>query len=112
MEIVPDSTVEATEAVPGAHLKLLAGGERMNVQHFRIDPGASVPEHSHPHEQAGYILEGSLTFFVDGETRVAEAGDSYVLAGGEEHGAENRGDVPVVGLDIFSPPRDDPDWMD
>ena len=112
MDIVPASSVEATEAVDGAHLKLLAGGSEMNVQHFRIEPGATVPEHSHPNEQSGYILDGTLTFIVDGETHVVEAGDSYVFAGGEPHGAENRGDVPVVGLDIFSPPRDDPDWMD
>jgi quercetin dioxygenase-like cupin family protein len=112
MDIVPESDVEAVEAVDGAHLKLLAGGTEMNVQHFRIEPGATVPEHSHPHEQTGYMLEGALTFTVDGETRVVEAGDSYVLPGGEVHGAENRGDVPAVGLDIFSPPRDDPDWKD
>lgn len=112
MEIVPESSVESTEAVEGAHLKLLAGGTEMNVQHFTIDPGASVPEHSHPHEQTGYVVQGRLTFTVDGETLVAEAGDSYVIPGGEPHGAENLGDEPVVGLDIFSPPRDEPDWRD
>lgn len=112
MDIVPAATVDATEAVPGAHLKLLAGGEQMNVQHFSIDPGAVVPAHDHPHEQTGYILEGELTFTVGGETLVASAGDSYVIPGGETHGAENHGEVPVVGLDIFSPPRDNPDWQD
>ncbi|WP_435348694.1 cupin domain-containing protein [Haloarchaeobius sp. HRN-SO-5] len=112
MDVVTASAVEATEAVDGAHLKLLAGGTEMNVQHFRIDPGATVPEHSHPHEQTGYMLEGALTFDVGGETLVVEAGDSYVIPGGEAHGAENRGDVPAVGLDIFSPPRDNPDWQD
>ena len=39
-------------------------------------------------------------------------GDTDHLAGDEPHAAENRGDVPVIGYDVFSPPRDDPDWRD
>ncbi|NHN43482.1 cupin domain-containing protein [Halorubellus sp. JP-L1] len=112
MEVVPESTVESTEAVDGVSLTLLAGGSEANVQHFDIDPGASVPEHSHPHEQVGYVLSGALDFEVDGETVTVEAGDSFVIPGDEPHGARNRGDVPAVGLDVFSPPRDDPDWRD
>jgi quercetin dioxygenase-like cupin family protein len=112
MEIVPEESVESTEAVEGVHLKLLAGADEMNVQHFFIEPGATVPEHSHPHEQTGYIVEGTLAFQVDGEEYLAEPGDSYAIPGGEPHAAENRGDVPVVGLDIFSPPRENPDWQE
>lgn len=112
MEVVPEDAIEATEAVEAVHLKLLAGGERANVQHFEVEAGATVPEHSHPHEQLGYMLSGELTFIVDGEEKVVRAGDSYVLDGGEPHAAENRGDEPAIGLDVFAPPRDDPDWMD
>jgi quercetin dioxygenase-like cupin family protein len=112
MEIVPEADVESTEAVDGVHLKLLAGGTEANVQQFTIEPGATVPEHSHPHEQVGYVLEGELEFTVDGETLRAETGDSYVVPGGEPHSATNTADVPVVGLDVFSPPRDNPDWRD
>ena len=112
MEIVSETDVERTEAVDDVHLSLLAGGERANVQHFAIEPGAEVPEHSHPNEQVGYLLEGELTFVVDGERQVVEAGDSYVIPGDEPHGAENTGEEPAVGLDVFSPPRDDPDWRD
>jgi len=112
MEVVPEDSAESTEAVDGVHLKLLAGGDEENVQHFTIEPGASVPEHDHPHEQVGYVLEGTLTFLVDGAEHDVGPGDSYVLAGGEAHAAENRGEEPVVGLDVFAPPRDDPDWRD
>lgn len=112
MEIVSEADEQSTEAVDGVELKLLAGGDRANVQHFVVEPGAVVPEHSHPHEQVGYMLEGALTFDVDGERAVVEAGDSYAIPGDEPHAAENAGDVPAVGLDVFSPPRDDPDWRD
>jgi len=112
MDIVPEASEESTEAVDGAHLKVLAGGENANIQHFFIEPGATVPEHSHPHEQLGVVVRGTLTFLVDGEQRLVGEGDTYRLAGGETHAAENRGDVPVVGYDVFAPPRDDPDWRD
>jgi quercetin dioxygenase-like cupin family protein len=112
MERVPLAETDATEAVAGVHLAQLAAGSETSVQHFRIDPGAVVPEHSHPHEQAGYITAGELTFLVDGEELVVSPGDSYVIPGDEPHGAENRGDVAVEGVDIFSPPRTNPDWGD
>ena len=112
MQVVPKDAEESTEAVEGVHLSLLAGADEMNVQHFFIEPGAEVPEHSHDNEQTGYITQGTLTFFVDGEELDVSAGDSYAIPGDEPHAAENRGEVPVEGVDIFSPPRENPDWKD
>ena len=110
MERVPLSAVEATEAVDGVHLAQLAAGTEMSVPHFRIEAGATVPEHSHPHEQTGYLTAGTLTFLVDGEELTVSAGDSYAIPGGEPHAVENRGDTTVEGVDIFAPPRVNPDW--
>jgi len=112
MEIVPESERPSTEAVEGVDLTLLAGGTEANIQQFSIDPGVVVPEHSHPNEQVGYLLDGRLTFTVAGESLLVEAGDSYVIPGGEPHSAENNSDTTAVGLDIFSPPRDSPDWSE
>ena len=110
MEHVTSDGVEFAEPIDGVQLALLAAGERMNVQRFRIEPGASVPEHSHPHEQVGYVLTGELTFLIEGEEVVVKHGGSYRLASEESHGVENRSDVVVEGIDVFSPPRTDPDW--
>jgi quercetin dioxygenase-like cupin family protein len=112
MEIVQHSARETVEAVDGVHLTQLAVGEEMSVQHFHIEPGATVPEHSHHHEQVGFIVQGTLAFEVDGEEHVVGPGDSYVIPGGEPHSAENRSEEPVSGIDVFSPPRANPDWMD
>lgn len=112
MDSVSHADSDGVEAVEKVHLQQGAAGDETSVQRFRIEPGASVPEHSHHHEQAGYIAQGELTFLLaDGEC-VVEAGDSFVLKGEEVHGAENRGDEPVVGVDVFSPPRTDPDWAE
>ena len=110
MDIVPDGSVESTEAVPGVHLTQGAAGDAASAQRFRIEPNAEVPEHDHPHEQVGAITRGTLTFVVDGAERAVSAGDTFAIPAGEPHAAYNDGDVPVEGIDVFSPPRTDPDW--
>ncbi len=111
MEHVSLTDVESTEAADGVHLALMAGTDSMNVQHFEIEPGAVVEEHSHPHEQTGFIYEGTVTFVSDGDTLECEPGDAYALPGGQPHAAENRGAETVRGVDIFSPPRENPSWQ-
>lgn len=112
MEVVSIHDEATHEPADGVHLSLLAGGESMNVQHFTIEAGASVPAHSHPHDQAGFIYNGTLVFEVGGEEIVVGPGDSYFIPGDEEHAAENPGETPVDGVDIFSPPRESIPGMD
>jgi quercetin dioxygenase-like cupin family protein len=134
MDHAPGDEVETTEVAPGVHLAQTVVGERMSVQSVYIEPGASVPRHSHPHEQTGYLSAGALTFLVgaseededgdgastvevNGETVsdeevVVHAGDSYVIPGDQPHAAVNNGEVPVEGVDVFSPPRANPAWQE
>jgi quercetin dioxygenase-like cupin family protein len=108
----PDEA-DFTEAVDDVHLKVGASGEETSVQHFRIEPGAEVPSHSHHHEQAGLITQGELTFVLeDGEEVTVGAGESYTLLGDEVHAAVNEGEEDVEGIDVFAPPRTDPDWAE
>lgn len=110
MEIA--SSDQSVEAVDGVHLTQLVTGDDMSVQRGVVEAGATVPEHSHPHEQVGYVLEGTLTFVLGDEEVDVSAGESFALAGGEPHAAENRTDERVVAIDVFSPPRTDADWQD
>ena len=112
MEVIQHAVRETVEAVEGVHLTQLAVGEEMSAQHVHIEPDARVPEHSHHHEQVGYVVSGTCTFVVDGEEFVAGPGDAYAVPGGEPHAAENHGDDPVDAIDVFAPPRADPDWKD
>jgi len=105
METFHRSDREVVEVVDGVHLAELVAGDSMSIQYFRIEPGARVPEHSHHHEQTGYVTDGVLTFLVDGEEFRVGPHDAYALPGGEPHAAENRTDGLVEGVDVFSPPR-------
>jgi len=110
MQVCGTADSEFTEVVEGVHIAPLVSGERMNVQHFHIEPDAVVPEHSHPHEQVGFVARGTFTFRVGDEEFVLGSGESYVVPAEEPHEAANRTDEPVSGIDVFSPPRQAPDW--
>lgn len=97
---------------PGVHLAQLAVGEEMSIQHLRMEPGARVPEHDHHHEQLGFVYEGEQTFVLEGGAITVAPGGSYWLESGERHAAENRGDDVLRAIDVFSPPRADPNWLE
>lgn len=95
----------ATEIIPGCHSRLISG-EHIMLSVLDMPKGSVLPEHDHPHEQAGMVLEGRLSLTIDGETRVLNPGEAYVVPGGVRHsGFVVDEDVKV--LDVFSPPRED-----
>lgn len=112
MDVTSAADVAGSEALDGVTLRQLLGGEQMSMQHFTIEPGAAVGEHDHDAEQAGQLFSGELRFVVDGDEYVLEAGDSYIIPGNAVHAAENTGDDPAVGIDVFSPPRRNPSWAE
>jgi quercetin dioxygenase-like cupin family protein len=112
MEVESIADHEQSEVLDNVFLTQLANGERMSVQHFRIVSGAVVGDHNHDHEQAGFLISGSLVFTVNGEEYPIEAGDSYVIPSNAVHAVENRGDEPAIGIELFSPPRPTPPWAE
>ncbi|MGD8367476.1 MAG: cupin domain-containing protein [Desulfobacterales bacterium] len=89
----------------GVYLKVRAHGEKTLMGEFRLQKGAVVPAHGHPHEQTGLLLSGRLRFTVDGEPIEAGPGDSWCIAGGVLHSAEALEDS--VAVEVFSPVRED-----
>ena len=81
-------------------------GDKMLLSLLELPANSVVPPHSHPHEQAGIMLEGEATFTVGGETRVVKAGEIWIIPGGVVH-TVITGDQPARALDIFSPVRED-----
>ena len=81
-------------------------GAAVSFALVELEPDVAVAEHSHPNEQVGFILEGTFTFTIGGETRQLAPGDTYVIPSGVLHSAQ-AGPEGTVAVDIFSPPRDD-----
>ena len=89
----------------GVRRKTLAEGERVMVCEISFDPGAFVPEHQHPHEQAGYVVSGELVLTVAGMPLTLRPGDGYVVPPNAVHSA--RATEECVVIDVFSPPREE-----
>lgn len=89
--------------VDGVEMKPLVHGDKTLLCEFRLAKGASLPPHSHPHEQTGYLVSGKMRFVIDGKEFQAEAGDSWCVKGDVIHSAEVVEDAVVV--EIFSPVR-------
>ena len=93
------------ELARGVTAKALFGeGAMLNL--VELDPSAVVARHSHPHEQLGLILRGSMTLTVDGADHVLGEMDGYTLPGGIEHEAV-AGPEGALVLDVFRPVRED-----
>jgi unsaturated pyranuronate lyase len=105
MSFVDREKMHRKELVPGTTANL-AWGEKIMLSLVEIGPGSVVPMHSHPHEQAGIVVEGEFDFIIGDERRRVKSGDMYIIPGGVQHSAIGLGKKALV-LDIFSPPRED-----
>jgi quercetin dioxygenase-like cupin family protein len=89
----------------GVDLQNLAYGERTHMAKFILHTGGSVPLHSHPQEQTGFLVQGKMVMTIDGKEYSLGAGDSWSIAGNVTHGVEVEEECTVI--EAFSPPRDD-----
>jgi quercetin dioxygenase-like cupin family protein len=97
-------TVKGKEIVTGIYGRFVHGNS-MTLSFVDIQPGAILPEHSHPHEQITYLLEGELEMVIGGEKMLLTPGMVHVIPGNVPHSAVARTFVKV--LDAFSPVRED-----
>lgn len=85
--------------------RVLASTDKLMVVEHEMQVGWEGARHSHPHEQAVYVVSGRLKFSMGGETFEVKKGDSLVVEGGVEHQAWAL--EPSVVIDVFTPTRDD-----
>ena len=99
------SDIGYVSPVEGIKRKTLVYGERTLMCEFVLKKDTAMAEHSHPHEQAGYLVKGRLRFSVDKEAFDAQPGDSWCFLGGVEHSVKVLEDSVVI--EIFSPVREE-----
>ena len=97
-----------TIAVVGDVYRFLATGEDTGGQYALFEavvgPGGGPPPHVHSREEEGfYVLEGEITFTVNGERVVATAGMFANMPVGTPHSFKNESDKPARMLISVAP---------
>lgn len=106
--ILRASTEGRTIAVVGDVYRFLATGDDTNgayaVWEAIVPPGGGPPPHVHSREEEGfYILEGEITFTIDGKRTVATAGMFANMPVGTPHSFKNESDKPAKMLISVAP---------
>jgi quercetin dioxygenase-like cupin family protein len=83
---------------------LFGDGAMLNL--VELDPGAVVPEHSHPHEQLGIGISGLIVMTSEGQEFPLGPMDAMHIPSGVVHGGV-AGPEGAVVLDVFVPIRED-----
>src|SRR3954471_5237917 len=84
-------------------------GDKLTLAVVELAPNAVVPEHRHPNEQCGLVIEGEVTFRIGDEERRLGPGGTWRIVSDMPHSVVTGPDGAVV-IDVFSPARDD--WDD
>jgi quercetin dioxygenase-like cupin family protein len=78
---------EADIQVKGIRAWILQS-EKHQLVFFEMEPFAQVPEHRHDYAQQGLMIEGKMELIINGETRICEKGDKYVIPAQAKHYAK------------------------
>lgn len=95
------------DAIPGERIRIrirgrdVAGG--YSVLESISQPMTGAPLHTHREDEIFHVLEGVLTFVVDGRCIDAGPGSVVVVRAGAVHAWRNFGDVPARCLVMFTP---------
>ena len=92
------------EILPGCHVRFVHS-EKMSFAYWNFDPDATIPPHSHPHEQVGTVIEGELEVTVSGETKRLTPGSILIVPSNATHSV--RALTRCYVIDAFHPVRED-----
>lgn len=91
--------------VEGIQRKTLVYGENTLMTEFLLEKGKVLPEHSHPHEQTGYLVSGKIVLTIGQDEFEVKPGDSWCISGNIKHSAIIIEDS--VAVEVFAPIRED-----
>ena len=98
------SAIDSKEIMPGYHGKMIHA-EHMTLAFWDAEEGATVPEHSHMHEQIMQVLEGTFEFTVGGITKIYKPDDIVIIPPHTKH--SGKAITACRLLDVFSPVREE-----
>ncbi len=77
------------------------GAPNYAMRYFEMEPGAEIPEHSHPWEHEIYFLQGRCRVTEGEEEVIAEKDTALFIRPGLPHSYKNIGDEKAVFLCII-----------
>ena len=89
----------------GIELKTLVYGKNTLMAEILLKKGSTLPRHSHPHEQTGYLVKGHIRLSIEKDEHDVHPGDSWCIPANVEHGATVMEDA--IAVEVFSPVRED-----
>lgn len=85
--------------------KVFPPGASMMSMVISFKQGGFGPEHSHPHEQTGYVISGKIEMRIAGETFLFSEGEFIHVPSGVPHSVLALEDTLL--LENFTPLRED-----
>lgn len=102
-------------AATGEWIEFTATAEDTDGQLVRFNwrsvPGGVITEHVHPHQEERFIITaGEAHFTLDGEERVARAGETIVVPAGVRHSEGNPGSAEIQAVVELRPALRSKQW--
>jgi quercetin dioxygenase-like cupin family protein len=104
MPIIELASIQPKTIVAGYDAKFIHTSG-MTFSYLDVKAGASLPAHSHVHEQVSHVLEGSFQLTIEGEPVIFGPGTVVVIPSNKIHSGIAITDCKI--LDVFNPVRED-----
>ena len=85
--------------------KFFQPGEQIMSMLVEFEEGGIGPEHSHPHEQLGFVVRGAIEMTIGGQAVRVTAGEQIHVPGNVLHSVLALEDTLL--LETFTPLRED-----
>lgn len=82
------------------------GSANLGVSILFLNPGETVKKHSHPYEEAYFVLQGEGTMWLGDDTIQLHKYLSVYIPSDFTHGQMNTGCEPLIILCSLTPPPD------
>ena len=104
MAFIDTTKLDSREVIPGYH-GVFIHSDNMTIAHWRIEAGAEMPEHSHPHEQIVNVIEGEFELAIDEDREKVGPGSVAVIPSHVKHAGRALTACRII--DVFYPMRED-----
>ena len=82
-------------------IELSITGREAVTAKAELPAGVSSGRHTHPGEEIGYVLEGSVSIELDGQTKTLKAGEAFAIPAGKVHAATNTGTAQATIVSTY-----------